>query len=294
MLTILLGLALLACLIYLVRVKRDISAMNEKLEIIQENETNLRLTSSTFDKDVARLAVLVNATLDKERQLIILSERANREFKQGITNISHDLRTPLTSSLGYIQMMKTGNLAPEKEQKYIQIIESRLSDLSGLMNELFDYTQIMEGKIQPVLEKVNISNLLAETAFSYYEEFTQADFQVEMDISETPVVATLDPHLLQRVFQNLIKNVLSHGSQYFSVKLLADERTVVFSNKIDKPNELDVERLFERFYTSDASRTSKRTGLGLAITKELIGQMNGEIWAELQGDLLSMYLRLPM
>ncbi len=253
----------------------------------------MRLTTITFDKDVCDLSLAVNDVLDKQQKLVMESEKANREFRQGITNISHDLRTPLTSAVGYVQMIKSNKVTEGKKLEYLDIIENRLKSLATLMKELFEYTQVVEGKVQLNLEKVNVCNELRDQLSSFYEDFSHKGFQVEVDIPNTSVFALCDVHLLRRIFQNLIKNVLVHSTEYFELIVRPTERTIVFRNKVSDLEGLEVERLFERFYTTDASRSSKRTGLGLAITKEFVLSMDGEINAYVEGDMLSVSIMLP-
>ncbi len=293
MIVIFLSLAFLLSLIYIFRLKRDIASINKSLQTIKNAHTNMRLTTITFDKDVCDLSIAVNDVLDKQQQLVIESEKASNEFRQGITNISHDLRTPLTSAVGYIQMMKSNKVTESKKLEYLDIIENRLRSLTALMKELFDYTQVVEGKLDVNLEKVNIGNVLCEQLSSFYEDFSQKGFQVEVDIPNTPVFAVCDAHLLARVSQNLIKNVLAHGTERFELVVQETERTIIFRNKVADLGGLEVDRLFERFYTTDASRSSKRTGLGLAITKEIVLSMDGEISACVEGDMLSIRILLP-
>jgi len=256
----------------------------------------MRATTETFDKNISELCDTINDILDKQKKIMAAGEKSNREFRQAITNISHDLRTPLTSAIGYVQMLKSGNTPDGKMQEYLNIVEYRLKSLSNLMNGLFEYTQIVEGKMSRNIEKVNVCNILRDTISAYYEDFSAKNFAVEVDIPDTPVYVLCDAGSLKRVAQNLIQNVLAHGVERFKLTAEAQNNTVsvTFQNKVSDIGALDVERLFERFYTADLSRSGSSTGLGLAITKELIQNMGGEISAFVEKDTLIICLCLPL
>ncbi|MDR2832562.1 MAG: HAMP domain-containing histidine kinase [Streptococcaceae bacterium] len=281
----------LVTFIYLIRLKKDISQMNQMLQTIEKTDTNMRITTTTYDSDVVALSTDMNKVLDKQKQIVLDAKRSSRELKQGISNISHDLRTPLTSALGYVQMLKTGKLTDEQQQNYLKIIEERLHSLTDLMKELFDYTKIVEGKIDVQLQSVNVSNLLTEEISARYIEFTNQQFEMEIDLSDQPLIVTADGYLLKRAIGNLLQNVLIHGQEIFILKVDATQKEILLSNKAENIQSIQVERLFERFYTVDTSRTSKKTGLGLPITKELIQQMNGEISAFIEEEYLTFKIK---
>lgn len=287
---IILSAALLVCVLVILLLKRDISRLSRSLKTIRQSDTNMRATTDTFDKNICELCNTINEILDKQKAITTENEKSNREFRQAITNISHDLRTPLTSAVGYVQMLNSGKLPEEKKPEYISIIEHRLKFLSELMNKLFEYTQILEGKMSGNIEKINLCNVLRDTVSFYYGEFTSKGFSVEVDLPDT-VYVMCGIEALKRIFQNLIQNVLTHGTEKF--KLSVKENSVIFENKVSSAAEIDAERLFDRFYTADFSRMGNSTGLGLAIVKELVRNMGGEIEAELDRETLRVILRLP-
>jgi len=283
---IILSLALIICAALLLMLKKDIRQLNQTLRIIEKTDTNMRATTGTFDKNIIELCDVINDILDKQKDVIIASQKSNREFRQAITNISHDLRTPLTSAIGYIQMIKSGKTPDDKKQEYLDIIEHRLKSLSNLMNDLFEYTQIVEGKVTQNIEKINICNLLRDIMSDYYEDFVRKNFDVQIDIPDLPVYIICDANYFKRAAQNLIQNVLVHGIEYF--KLIVIDNSVIFQNKVSDPGAIEIDRLFDRFYTSDFSRSGNATGLGLAIVKELVQIMGGEINVYIENDLLSI------
>lgn len=292
---IILSIIIIAGGVYIIRLKRDIASLKRMLQTIKNSDTNMQLTTTTFDKNICQLAIEVNQVIEKQQKLMIETERSNREFRQGISNVSHDLRTPLTSAAGYIQMIIAGKVDEDKKQEYLHIVENRLHSLTTLMKELFEYTQIIEGQLTVNIEKVNICNLLRDKLSVFYEEFTKKGFEIKIDIPDTPIYVMGDGHLLQRACQNVIQNALNHGQKSFELKV-SDEKpenkaVITFANEVSE-EDIQVERLFERFYTSDASRTSRNTGLGLSIVKELVEHMGGSIVAEQKKEVLIFKIEL--
>jgi len=285
---IVLSVAFITCAALAVLLKRDINLLNHTLRTIEQSDTNMRATTETFDKNISELCNTINDILDKQTKIIMSSDKSNREFRQAITNISHDLRTPLTSAIGYIQIIKSGNTPDDKKREYFDIIEQRLKSLSNLMNELFEYTQIIEGKSAQNIEKVNVCNVLRDIISDYYGDFMDNNFTVEVNIPDVPVYVLCDAGSLRRVIQNLVQNVLSHGTEHF--KLTVDGKNIIFQNKVSNAGAIEADRLFERFYTADLSRNSNTTGLGLAIVKEIVQNMGGEVNACVENDMLSIFI----
>jgi signal transduction histidine kinase len=270
-------------------IKKDIRQLNRALDLIKNEDTNTKLTTQTFDKDVCEMCNNINAILDERRKVITECERTNNEFKRAITNISHDMRTPLTSAIGYLQMLQGDDVPLEKQEEYIGIIESRLQSLSALMNSLFEYARVIEGKEQVDIQKVNVCNVLRDTLSEFYGEFESKGFKADVNIPDEPVNYLCDPAMLRRVLQNLLKNVCTHGREHLRVNL--SNNVIEIANKADL-SEVDTDKIFERFYTADLSRTGKNTGLGLAIAKELTVRMGGEITARVEGEVLVVRLEL--
>ena len=264
--------------------KRDIRNMNRKLEEIVQSDTNAQLATATSDKDMAALAVSINAMLERNRRDLYEKGRAEAALKRAVTNISHDLRTPLTSALGYLQMLESPDLDAETQARYLETIRGRLEALSGLMNSLFEFARVMEGSIALDMQKSNICNTLRDALADVYAELESKGFTVDAGIPDVPVMCVYDKDALRRVLQNLLKNVCIHGRDYLSIRL--DGSVIEIANKADGLSELDPGRIFERFYTADTSRMSKNTGLGLAIAKELTERMGGRITARVVGELL--------
>ncbi len=287
---ILAGIVLIAAA-WLIFIKLDLRFIRRGLEEILKSGSNAKITTQTFDPDITRLADQINALLDEQKQAAIASEKMSKELRQAVTNISHDLKTPLTSALGYLQMVKSSKTTPEKKAEYLEIVQKRLEALSGLLEELFAFSKIYEGKIDLHYEKVNAANLLGDVLSLYYEDFTEKNVTPMVRFPQDPVYLFVDATMLKRVFQNLIQNALVHGTDYFSVVLEPGAR-IVFANYIENAEQVDVTRLFDRFYTADHAAKRQTTGLGLAICKELVESQEGTIQARIEDHQLVISIDL--
>jgi len=283
---------LFICIFRLTRIKKDIQSLKKSLNCIHENNTNQQLTTTTFYKDICTLSNTMNEILEKYTQTRISSEKSNRKFQQAITNISHDLRTPLTSAIGYVQMIQSDKTAESKKVEYLQIIEYRLKILSNLTSNLLEYSRLIEGSAPMEIEKINVNNLLRDTISMFYDQFIEQGYDVRLNIPDKVLYFMGDVALFERIFMNLIQNALIYGIQIFEVSLDSEAGILEFRNKISDPQDLDVEQMLDRFYTADTSRNNKSIGLGLAIVKELVTKMSGHTTASITGDFLSIKIEI--
>jgi signal transduction histidine kinase len=158
------------------------------------------------------------------------------------------------------------------------------------MNDLFEFANLAEGNTAFNIQEINICNALRDALSESYNELESGGFTMDVDIPDAPEICFCDEGALRRVFQNLFKNVIDHGKDHLRVRIKGG--IIEIANKADGLAELDTGSIFERFYTSDASRTSKNTGLGLAIARELVSRMDGRITARAEEDMLVMRLEL--
>lgn len=263
--------------------RKQIKQIEKQLEMLMEEESNYQLTSTCAARDTIKLISNINCVLEKLRKEKRKLQKSNRSYRESITSISHDIRTPLTSVKGYVQMLQSPAILEWKKMEYLHIIEYRLEDLSEMLNQLFEYARLEAGELDLNLEKVNVRNLFAETISMFYDEFMKKGCEPEIEIVEIPCFILVNSHAFVRILENLIKNALVHGigDYKFSLKLIEEQIFIQISNKTDTIEEKDIEQIFDRFYTTDQSRTRKSTGLGLAIAKKFTEQMGGKIQASL-------------
>ncbi|BAU26334.1 signal transduction histidine kinase [Aneurinibacillus soli] len=217
------------------------------------------------------------------------SERLKTEL---ITNVSHDLRTPLTSIITYTELLKTPNLADEERNTYIEIIDRKSKRLQVLIDDLFEASKMASGNIELVKEKVDLVQLLQQALAEYNEAIKESTLQVRVTHPDTSVYAVVDGQKLWRVFDNLIGNMLKYSLEntrvYISVKPLRDEVVITFKNVTKYELSENIDELFERFKRGDTSRHTEGSGLGLAIAKSIIDLHEGNLDIEVDGDLFKV------
>ena len=251
-------------------------------------DTNMQITVSSGDKTVARLAKAINLQLTKLRKIKQQYSDGDRELKEAITNISHDLRTPLTAICGYLDLLEKQNHSEDTE-RYIEQIRNRSEVLKQLTEELFRYS-IISSTPELSYEKVNLCRVLEESLISFEGTMQQAGIQPEIQMPNVPVWRTLDYSAVVRVFGNIINNAIRYSDGDFQVRLEENGR-ITFSNTTNKLTTVEVGKLFDRFYTVDTAR--KSTGLGLAIAKTLVEKMNGKIEANIKNRKLNIVICFP-
>ena len=252
-------------------------------------DTNVLIDISSGDKNVRRLANTINGQLRKLRTERRRFQQGDLELKNAVTNISHDLRTPLTALSGYLELLEQEEKS-ESVNRYIEIMKDRVDILTQLSEELFRYSVIISTKDNITKEQVIINTVLEESIAAFYTVLTERNIVPEIQVSETKVVRMLDRSALSRVFSNLISNVIKYSDGDLKI-VLSENGEIAFSNMASGLDEIQVGRLFDRFYTVEAAR--KSTGLGLTISKTLVEQMKGTISAIYENNRLSIHIFFP-
>ena len=268
--------------------KKSMREIYTDFEKCLSDDTNVQITVSSGDKTVTRLAKAINLQLTKLRKSKQQYSDGDRELKEAITNISHDLRTPLTAICGYLDLLEKQNHSEDTE-RYIEQIRNRSEVLKQLTEELFRYS-IISSTPELSYEKVNLCRVLEESLISFEGTMQQAGIQPEIQMPNVPVWRTLDYSAVVRVFGNIINNAIRYSDGDFQVRLEENGR-ITFSNTSNKLTTVEVGKLFDRFYTVDTAR--KSTGLGLAIAKTLVEKMNGKIEANIKNKKLNIVICFP-
>ena len=268
--------------------KKSMREIYTDFENCLSEDTNVQITVSSGVKTVTRLAKAINLQLTKLRKIKQQYSDGDRELKEAITNISHDLRTPLTAICGYLDLLEKQNHSEDTE-RYIEQIRNRSEVLKQLTEELFRYS-IISSTPELSYEKVNLCRVLEESLISFEGTMQQAGIQPEIQMPSVPVWRTLDYSAVVRVFGNIINNAIRYSDGDFEVHL-EENGKITFSNTANKLTTVEVGKLFDRFYTVDTAR--KSTGLGLAIAKTLVEKMNGKIEANIKNKKLNIVICFP-
>lgn len=289
-----LSVLILILICILISYKRQVKDICRQLRFLQECDSNMLITTEMKKGHIGELAELLN-TLLKERK----KERADYQKKEQMiadiyTNLSHDIRTPLTSLDGYFQLLEETQEENDRK-RYIQIIQERIESLKEMLEELFTYTKLQNGTYELKLEPQNVGQILKETVFSYYDDWAEQGISPQFEITEEPVWIRGNKQALRRTIQNIIRNGLDHGNKEIRIQLSRNEKQMelVFQNKIEPGEQIDISRVFERFYKADKARSKSSTGLGLSIAKGFVQKMHGEIAAEIKEDWFCIKISFP-
>ncbi|WP_300685742.1 sensor histidine kinase [Acutalibacter sp. 1XD8-36] len=246
-------------------------------------DTNTLIDISSRDKAMRELASGINAELRRLRRERLRYQQGDLELKAAVTNISHDLRTPLTAICGYLELLQ-GEELTEKAEEYTGIIKGRTELLRTLTEELFRYCVVLSDPGGLSAEPVDLGAALETSLASFYAVFTEKGITPEIVMPEERVMRRLDKAALSRVFSNLLSNAAKYSDGDLRVELTVEGR-LSFANTCRALSGVEVEKLFDRFYTVEAAR--KSTGLGLSIARALAERMGGELIAEyIDGSLV--------
>jgi signal transduction histidine kinase len=279
---------IIALLIKIYLMRKSAKEINEAFADRLVTDTNTLIDISSHDKYMRFLAVSINEQLQKLREERHRFKQGDAEIKDAVTNISHDLRTPLTAIYGYLDLL-------EKEEKsdnvnrYIAIISDRIDNLKQLTEELFKYSALISTKEDMKIEKVAVNDVLEESIAAFYATLKGRNITPTISMPDTKVYCNLDRQALSRVFSNLLNNAIKYSDGDLDI-VLTSNGEITFSNTATRLDELQVEKLFDRFYTVETAR--KSTGLGLSIARTLVEQMGGEINAGYENGRLKINIFL--
>ncbi len=252
-------------------------------------ETNTLVDLSSGDKYMRGLANSINAQLRKLRAERRRFRQGDIELKNAVTNISHDLRTPLAAICGYLDLLEQEE-NPEKIREYLEVVRNRAEILTQLTEELFRYSVIISSEGDRAREPVVINGVLEESIAAFYAGLNDRGITPDIQMPEKKIIRTLDRSALARVFSNLLNNAVKYSDGDLDITL-SDTGEIIFANTASGLDEIQVGKLFDRFYTVEAAR--KSTGLGLAIARTLVEQMDGIISANYENDRLSIRIFFP-
>jgi hypothetical protein len=266
---------------------KDMDALSADLREHLSTDTNTLLSVSSDDRQFRKLVSALNRELRLLRRQRQQYLNGDRELKEAVTNISHDLRTPLTAICGYLDLLEREDKS-ESVERYLSQIENRMVALKTLTEELFRYSVVTSSQ-DLKLERLDMVRALEESLLSFYGVMQEKGIQPEIRLWSKPLYRELDAAALNRIFSNIISNALKYSDGDFSVTMEADG-VITFTNTASQLNAVTVGRLFDRFYTVEASRNS--TGLGLSIAKLLTERMGGTIEAAYQSEQLHIMVKL--
>ncbi len=267
--------------------RHGIKGLRRDLAERRGQDTNTLLSLPCRDRELRRLASALNQELRALRQERLRYQQGDKELKEAVANISHDLRTPLTAISGYLQLLQGQDLPPDT-RRYLEQIGGRAQAMERLTEELFRYSVVVSEE-NLAREPVDLRRAVEEALLSFYGALEGRGIEPQVRLPEEKVERLLDPAAVNRVLGNILTNALKYSAGDLEVTLEESGR-LTFSNAAPGLDPVAAGRLFDRFYTVEAARNS--TGLGLSIAKELTQRMGGSIGAELHGGTLTVWLEL--
>ena len=286
--TIILFLICIFLAVKLYVIKQSIKEIEKSFSKILRTDTNNIIAISSSDKDIKNLTINLNNNLLELRGQKLQYKNGNQELKKIITNISHDLRTPLTAIKGYVDLIEQEKLS-NNQKKYLKVIQKKSNELTELTGQLFEYTKLMDIDIKIKKEECCINEILEETLVSYYSIFKEQDIIPNISICSTKVYKIVNKISIIRVFENILSNVIKYSNGDLKVEM-QENGTITFSNKATSLDETTVQKIFDRYFSVENAKES--TGIGLSIAKQLVELNNGSIKAEYVNGYLIIEIKL--
>jgi len=259
------------------------------LDEVLDGNYNQRIRQQNHIKILNILNIKINRLIEKLQKVNDDNKKSEQSRKKMISNISHDLRTPLTSMLGYLELilddrnLQINTLSEMKKEEYIRIIYNKGNNLYDLMEEFFQISKLDSNDIRLETRKVNISEIVRENIISFFNEIQNLNIEPKINIPEEDIYVLSNEKVLNRIFGNLINNALKHGTKatIIGINLRYDQKNIfidIYDNGVGIP-ENEINYVFDRLYTVEKSRNLKvkGSGLGLTIVKKLVEALGGEI-----------------
>lgn len=288
------GLAVLSILCgwLLVQYTRSILEVRSIRRQLEEIERGSRMELGVYSRQREMLALCrkLNELGRQNMQGQIRYEKAQKQLKQNITALAHDIRTPLAGASGYVQL--AGECRERGRQEYyLQAAEGRLKELGDMLEELFLFTKLSDTDFEPDMRRLQVLPLLGDCLVGMYLQFEEKGISQEVRFDSEGFRVDADEEYLRRIFHNLIRNALLHGTG--NLVITQQEKRLTFENAVSETSRPDTEQIFEQFYKADSARRKGSSGLGLFIVKELMEKMGGGVKAELEQEKLRIILKFP-
>ena len=263
--------------------QRQVKDICRQLAFLMKHDSNMLIHREFGLGGIGMLSDRLNDLLELRRKEKRYYQEKETLIADTYTNLSHDIRTPLTSLDGYFQLMEACENV-EEQRRYLNIIHERIHSLNEMLEELFMFTKLKNESYRLELTSCCINRILKETVFSYYDDWVRREIQPDIQITEEQLYIDGNKQGLSRIIQNVIKNGLDHGEKKIRIVLKREQNRVVLriSNQVIASEQIDIEHVFDRFYKADAARSKTSTGLGLSIAREFVRRMNGEIGAKIE------------
>ena len=273
-------------------IQKQLKEISQKLEKIQDTDSDENIMMFTDEQALMELLVQINRLLENQRKMKVDYRRSQISAKKMLSNISHDIKTPMTVILGYLEIMRING---DKEDEMLLKVEQKAKRVMELINQFFTLAKLEAGDMELEISRINICEVCRENILDFYELLKQKEFQVEVKIPEEAVFIMGNKEALHRILYNLISNVIRYGldGRYLGL-VLRSVKNDVYIDVIDKGKGIEKEfagNVFERLFTMEDSRNSSMqgNGLGLTIAQTLAQQLGGEIVLESEPNVKTTF-----
>ena len=275
--------------------QRQVKDICRQLAFLMKHDSNMLIHREFGLGGIGMLSDRLNDLLELRRKEKQYYQEKETLIADTYTNLSHDIRTPLTSLDGYFQLMEACENV-EEQRRYLNIIHERIHSLNEMLEELFMFTKLKNESYRLELTSCCINRILKETVFSYYDDWVRREIRPDIQITEEQLYIDGNKQGLSRIIQNVIKNGLDHGEKKIRIVLKREQNQAVLriSNQVTASEQIDIEHVFDRFYKADAARSKTSTGLGLSIAREFVRRMNGEIGAKIEENEFIVEMSFPI
>lgn len=283
-----------ALLLYIFSVKREMKNFREELILTREKTYNRQLQVSLFDRDLTELAAEMNCNLDYQKQLKLQAEQTEERLKQSVSDIAHDLRTPLTVIKGNLQMMNRGGSMSEKEKGYLSICQDKTETLKNMVDDFFELSVLESDNVPVALSDVDVTRLLEQFIVDHEAVIRAHHLVPDIRLLEKSVIVSVNEQMFPRMLSNLLNNVIKYAKRSFRLSMEVVEVNekavcrIAFSNGLQPGINLDVEHLFERTYRGNQAGRGSGAGLGLYIVKLLADRQGIAVFARKETDELTV------
>ena len=293
---ILLTIFCLGLVFWMLRMKKQLRSIKEELEATRDKSYNRQLQVDLFDRDLTDMTAELNRNLDYQKQLKVETEKAEKAIRQSVSDIAHDLRTPLTVVKGNLQMLRMEESLSEKGKQYVEVCAQKADEIREMADDFFQLS-LLESDLEAVeLKRMDLTEALLQFLTAREALIRTNHMEPEVIFPEKSLFVLADEKLLDRMLGNLLNNVYRHAKgDRFTIRLEEKEEAVItFANEVEAPESLHMESLFERTYRGDKARSGNGAGLGLYIVKLLAGKQKATVSAAIKENKLEISVHLPL
>ena len=280
---IILAIICLALIIRLLVIRANLDSIVKELRKTRKEDYNRQLRVDLSSGSVTRVAAEINKNLDYQKELKLESDRSRMQLKQSVSDIAHDLRTPLTVVKGNLQMLEKENLS-EKGMQYLEVSRKKADMLKEMVDEFFEMSVLESDAGDVTFERIDLISFITDFLIENEVMIRERRLEPEIDFPDKTIKIMADKEMLSRVFGNIFNNILKYARDSFTVSVEEGNDSSVYvriSNQVDDPDEIDVSHIFDRTYRADKARSVGGAGLGLYIAKLLMEKQKGSIEAEI-------------